>query len=88
VALLALALNLPAYKTVVVTAAVFTGQLTIGWGNDLLDANRDREVGRRDKPLATRDLAPSFVLRCLIVALASPCGRDMSTRVTCRRVAQ
>lgn len=71
VALLALALDLPAYKGVVVTAAVFTGQLTIGWGNDLLDANRDREVGRPDKPLANRDLTPSFVLRWLVVAAAA-----------------
>ena len=71
VALLALALDLPAYKGVVVTLAVFTGQLTIGWGNDLLDADRDREVGRPDKPLATHDLTPSVVLRCLSVAAAA-----------------
>jgi 4-hydroxybenzoate polyprenyltransferase len=71
VALLALALDLPVYKGVVVTVAVFTGQLTIGWGNDLLDVDRDREVGRPDKPLANRDLTPSFVLRWLIVAAAA-----------------
>jgi 4-hydroxybenzoate polyprenyltransferase len=68
VALLAVALDLPTYKGVVVTAAVFTGQLTIGWGNDLLDASRDRAAGRLDKPLANRDLTPSFVLRWLTVA--------------------
>lgn len=68
VALLAVALGLSMYDGLVVTAAVFTGQLTIGWGNDLLDADRDRDVGRRDKPLANRDLAPSFVLRCLVIA--------------------
>lgn len=68
VALLALALDLSAYQGVVVTAAAFTGQLTIGWGNDLLDADRDREVGRHDKPLVSGELAPSLVLRCLVVA--------------------
>ena len=68
VALLALALGLPLYAGVVVTVAVFTGQLTIGWGNDLVDVARDREVGRPDKPLAHGDLEPSFVLRWLIVA--------------------
>lgn len=68
VALLALALDLSAYQGVVVTAAAFTGQLTIGWGNDLLDAHRDREVGRHDKPLVSGELAPSLVLRCLVVA--------------------
>jgi 4-hydroxybenzoate polyprenyltransferase len=71
VALLAIATGLPAYKGVVVTAAVFTGQLTIGWGNDLLDASRDREVGRSDKPLANSDLTPSFVLRWLVLAAAA-----------------
>lgn len=33
-------------------AAVLTGQLSIGWSNDALDAGRDREVGRTDKPVA------------------------------------
>ena len=68
VALLALALDLPASRGVVVTAAVFTGQLTIGWGNDLFDAGRDRAVGRPDKPLANGDVSPSFVLHWLTVA--------------------
>ncbi len=67
-ALLALALDLPASEGAIVTGAVFTGQLTIGWGNDLLDVDRDRQVGRRDKPLVDRDLTPSFVLRWLIIA--------------------
>lgn len=68
VGLLTLALHLPTGRGVLVTAAVFAGQLTIGWGNDLVDARRDREVGRSDKPLANDELAPSFVLRCMIVA--------------------
>jgi 4-hydroxybenzoate polyprenyltransferase len=44
-----------------VTAAVFTGQLSIGWSNDLVDARRDRAVHRTDKPLATGALAESTV---------------------------
>jgi 4-hydroxybenzoate polyprenyltransferase len=71
VALLALSLGLPAYKGLVVTLAVFTGQLTIGWGNDLLDVDRDREVGRPDKPLANGDLAPSVVRRWLVASAAA-----------------
>lgn len=67
-ALLARALDLPWGAGVVVALAVLTGQLTIGWGNDLLDAERDREVGRRDKPLANSELAPSLVRRWLVVA--------------------
>jgi 4-hydroxybenzoate polyprenyltransferase len=34
-----------------VFAAVLTGQLSIGWLNDFLDADRDRAVGRADKPV-------------------------------------
>ena len=33
-------------------AAVSTGQLSIGWSNDALDAARDRLAGRTDKPVA------------------------------------
>ncbi len=71
VALLALALDLPVGQGLVVTAAVLTGQLTVGWGNDLLDADRDRAVGRSDKPLATGELAPSLVRRWLVVTAAA-----------------
>ena len=68
VALLSVAADLSPGKAVIVTAAVFTGQLTIGWGNDLLDASRDRAVGRADKPLANGSLDASLVRRCLVVA--------------------
>ncbi len=72
VALLAVGQGLSAYRGVVVTAAVLTGQLTIGWGNDLLDAARDRQVGRADKPLANGELSPSTV-RAFLVAAAAAC---------------
>ncbi|MDQ3095218.1 MAG: UbiA family prenyltransferase, partial [Actinomycetota bacterium] len=36
----------------VATAAVLTGQLSIGWSNDLIDVRRDAASGRQDKPLA------------------------------------
>nr|WP_198663898.1 UbiA family prenyltransferase [Jiangella endophytica] len=51
--LLALRSGLDASTLVLVVAAVLTGQLTVGWSNDLIDAGRDRAVGRADKPLAT-----------------------------------
>ena len=38
--------------SVLVAAAVLTGQLSIGWCNDLVDRERDRAAGRRDKPVA------------------------------------
>ena len=68
VALLCTAFDKSPGTVAVVTAAVFTGQLTIGWGNDLLDASRDRTVGRSDKPLANGTLDARFVQRCLVAA--------------------
>ena len=68
VALLAVGRHLdPGFGTLV-TAAVFAGQLTIGWGNDLVDSARDRTVGRADKPLATGEVSRQLVLTCLTVA--------------------
>lgn len=51
-ALLAVADDLSPLAAVGVTAAVLAGQLTIGWGNDLVDAARDGAVGRAGKPLS------------------------------------
>src|SRR4051794_41864712 len=60
-ALLAVAADLSAGRVVLVVAAVFTGQLSIGWSNDLLDVARDRQVHRTDKPLATGEVGLSTV---------------------------
>jgi 4-hydroxybenzoate polyprenyltransferase len=35
-----------------VAATVLCGQLTVGWVNDVVDRDRDRQVGRQDKPVA------------------------------------
>ena len=53
---------------VLLVGAVFTGQLTIGWVNDLVDLRRDREVGRSDKPLATGELPVTAVRAALALA--------------------
>jgi 4-hydroxybenzoate polyprenyltransferase len=74
--LLAVAIALPPERTVLVVAAVLTGQLSIGWSNDLLDRARDRAVGRVDKPLATGAL-PAAVARsalAVVVVLTVPLG--------------
>ncbi len=77
-ALLAVEAGLGGARTLLVAAAVLVGQLSIGWSNDLLDAGRDRAVGRTDKPLATGTLAPSTVrvalgaavVGCVVLSLA------------------
>lgn len=54
-----------------VTAAVFAGQLGIGWSNDLIDAGRDRQVGRPDKPLASGELPDRTARVAVVVALVA-----------------
>lgn len=65
---------LPGSRAVLVTAAVFTGQLSIGWSNDYIDAERDRAVQRSDKPVAagqvTRHGAAVAALVALVLNLA------------------
>jgi 4-hydroxybenzoate polyprenyltransferase len=52
----------------VVTAAVAAGQLTIGWSNDVIDASRDQQVGRADKPVARGEVSEVLVWRMIAVA--------------------
>jgi len=61
--------DLPWGRGALVTGAVFTGQLSIGWSNDYLDAERDRVAHRHDKPLATDAMKPHVVGVAAAVAL-------------------
>lgn len=70
-ALLATASELAPSTALLVTAAVFTGQLTIGWSNDLVDRERDARSGRTDKPLASGELRPRLVQVSLALAGAA-----------------
>jgi 4-hydroxybenzoate polyprenyltransferase len=57
--------------TVLVAAAVLTGQLSIGWCNDLVDRDRDRAAGRTDKPIASGAVSATAVqLACGLAATA------------------
>jgi protoheme IX farnesyltransferase len=56
-----------------VFAAVGATQLSVGWVNDWLDADRDRVAGRRDKPVAAGAVSRRTVgLAGLISSLAIP----------------
>lgn len=54
-----------------VTGAVLSGQLSIGWSNDLLDAGRDAASGRADKPVAAGVLPRRTVAGATAVALGA-----------------
>ena len=63
--------SLPPGRGLLVTAAVFAGQLSIGWSNDYIDAERDRAVHRSDKPVASRLAAPRIAGIVGIAALVA-----------------
>jgi 4-hydroxybenzoate polyprenyltransferase len=53
-------------------AAVLTGQLSIGWSNDWIDAGRDLTVGRLDKPIVA-GWVPAHVVRGSALVAAALC---------------
>lgn len=56
-----------------VAAAIGATQLSVGWVNDWLDADRDRATGRTDKPVASGAVSRRTVgLAGLIASLAIP----------------
>lgn len=59
-------------RSLLVTAAFLTGQLSVGWSNDWVDAARDARTGRSDKPVARGDL-PVGVVRTAALTAAALC---------------
>ena len=59
--LLAASMGVGTRTAVILFVAVFSGQLVVGWTNDLVDRERDRRVGRRDKPLAAGQISVGLV---------------------------
>lgn len=80
---LGFAAGLEPWRLVVLTAAVFLGQLSVGISNDAIDARRDRSVGRTDKPIARGDVtlrtawAAASVCLVLALVLSAPLGPGM-----------
>ncbi|ALG09938.1 UbiA family prenyltransferase [Kibdelosporangium phytohabitans] len=58
-------------EVVLLGAAVFTGQLSIGWSNDWFDAERDRAVGRTDKPVAAGTVTRKVIAAACLAALTA-----------------
>jgi 4-hydroxybenzoate polyprenyltransferase len=67
----ALSAGLGVARSAVLAAAVLVGQTSIGWANDYLDEPLDRTAGRRDKPVATGDVARGVVGAAASVALVA-----------------
>lgn len=54
----------------VIAFTVFTGQLCVGWTNDLIDIENDQAQNRRNKPLASGEIKVATVRRATFIALA------------------
>lgn len=67
---LGVAVELEPWRLVLLTLAVFAGQVSIGISNDAIDAPRDRAVGRADKPIARGDVSERAAWVAAIGALA------------------
>ncbi len=68
---LGIAVGLEPWRLVLLTLAVFCGQLSIGLSNDAIDAPRDRAVGRTDKPIARGDVSERVAWGAALGALAA-----------------
>jgi 4-hydroxybenzoate polyprenyltransferase len=72
--LLAVGADLDPAHVVLVGAAVLAGQLTIGWTNDVVDSERDRTVGRADKPVAAGEVGRRTTAIAAVAALVACIG--------------
>ena len=54
----------------VIALAIFSGQLCVGWTNDLVDLESDAAQGRKNKPLTTGALSEKLVVLSTYIALA------------------
>ncbi len=74
------AVGLEPWRLALLGLTVFTNQLSVGSSNDWLDADRDRAVGRTDKPVALGVLAVgqvrtvALVLAAVSLAMSVPLG--------------
>ncbi|ARC57577.1 1,4-dihydroxy-2-naphthoate octaprenyltransferase [Frondihabitans sp. 762G35] len=68
-ALLATGLGYAPARILVIAVAVLLGQLSIGFSNDWIDAERDRVAGRTDKPVA-QGLVPVRLVRRAAITTA------------------
>jgi heme o synthase len=70
-AVLAIAVGRGVAGVVSVTLTVLASQLAVGWSNDWLDAVRDVEVGRPDKPIASGAISRRAVgIGAIVAAIA------------------
>ncbi|MCZ3388010.1 MAG: UbiA family prenyltransferase [Actinomycetia bacterium] len=68
--LLGVSADLRGTLLLLVGVTVLVGQLSIGWANDWLDADRDAAAARTDKPTTTGSISPSTLRAAALMSLA------------------
>ena len=77
---LGIGVGLEPWRVAVLGLAFLLNQASVGLSNDWLDADRDRAVGRTDKPVARGDISPdvarnaAFIAAGLAIVLTIPLG--------------
>jgi 4-hydroxybenzoate polyprenyltransferase len=66
--LLGVAVGLEPWRVAVLGVAILFGQVSVGLSNDWIDAERDRAVGRSDKPVALGQIGVGTVRSAAVVA--------------------
>jgi 4-hydroxybenzoate polyprenyltransferase len=66
--LLAIGSSLPLEKVILVGLAILTQQFSVGLSNDWLDFERDKTVGRKDKPAARGEVTANLVRNASFVS--------------------
>lgn len=66
-----------ALRVAVIGAMMLCNQLSIGWSNDAIDAHRDREAGRRDKPVVRGDVSARTIMTLAVIAAVSSIGLSL-----------
>jgi 4-hydroxybenzoate polyprenyltransferase len=54
-----------------VTVAIFTGQLVVGWSNDLIDAPLDIAAQRTKKPIVSKEIDINQLRKSIVIALVA-----------------
>ncbi|MCH1868030.1 UbiA family prenyltransferase [Nocardioides sp. CFH 31398] len=84
---LAVGAGLGGLRVLLVVVTVLAGQLAIGWANDAIDAARDRQVGRTDKPLVSGAVSLGTVRAAAGLALVVAVGLSLAVGVAVAGVA-
>lgn len=67
---LSIGAQLEPWRIVLLGLVMLLDQLSVGWSNDWIDAKRDREVGRTDKPVAVGLISVDSVRAAALIAAA------------------